>query len=244
MRIALIADIHANLPALETVLAHACSQAAEAVWNLGDLVGYGAFPEEVVQRVQQENILGILGNYDRKVLRFPQKAEKWRSSKRSEKYFAFGWAYNQLSTASRAYLSALPQTLRIDIEGQRILLTHGSPAAPDEHLGPDTPLDRLETLALLAQVEIVLCGHSHQPFARQAASTWFINPGSVGRPDDGDPRAAYAMLEISSGNVIVCHHRLTYDLKRAVSAIRARGLPEVFAQMIIQGCALDMLQER
>ncbi|NQT86768.1 metallophosphoesterase, partial [bacterium] len=103
MRVALIGDVHANLPALEAVLADAEARGAEAVWDVGDLTGYGAFPEEVVQRLRQPDILNIIGNYDQKVLKFEQKSEKWRRKKRHEKWLAFRFASQNLSEASRAF---------------------------------------------------------------------------------------------------------------------------------------------
>ena len=238
MKVALIGDVHGNLPALEAVLAHAAQQQVEAIWNIGDFVGYGAFPDEVVQRLKQENAVSIVGNYDLKVLQVEQQQEALRR-KRPDKQLAFRWAYEHLSSESRAYLSSLPQELRLQVEGKRILLTHGSPASNDEHLTPETPLPRLRELAQMAHADVVICGHSHQPFARKVAGVWFINTGSVGRPDDGDPRACYAILHIGPRYFRVRHHRVEYDVERAAAAIRENKLPEAFAQMILQGRNLD-----
>ena len=241
MNVALLGDVHANLPALEAVLAHARDQGAEAIWNAGDFVGYGAFPDEVVQRLQQENALSILGNYDIKVLGFKQKKKKRRKRKQLERYLAFKWARENLSKKSRKYLRFLTREIRLKVKGQRILLTHGSPASNEEALTPGTPEKRLRELAQMAKVDVVVCGHSHQPFVRQVDGVWFINTGSVGRPDDGDPRACYAILQIDSKEINVEHFRLEYDIDRAVAAIRGRNLPESFAQMMLQGRSLDTL---
>jgi putative phosphoesterase len=239
MKAAILGDIHANLPAFEAVLAHARRQAVDAVWNIGDFVGYGAFPEGVVRRVREEGIPSIMGNYDRKVLSFPRKKEKWRQSKRAEKYLAFQWAFEHLSEDSRQYLANLPKEIRLEAAGWRILLVHGSPASDKEHLMPDTPIVRLQELAQMAQADIVIMGHSHHAFARQVDGVWFINTGSVGRPDDGDPRASYAVLTLEPGSVHVQHYRLDYDVERAAAAVREQGLPEAFARMIINGLDLD-----
>ena len=239
MKVALIGDVHANLPALETVLAHARGQRVEATWNVGDFVGYGAFPEEVVQRLRREGALSILGNYDLKVLKFARKKRKWRRSKHPDKFLAFQWAYEHLSKKSLKYLRGLPEEIRLEIAGRQILLTHGSPASNEEHLTPTTPESRLQELAGMARADLLICGHSHQPFVRQVDGVWFINTGSVGRPDDGDPRACYAVLELAREGVQVRHYRLAYDVARAVAAIRAHGLPEAFAQMMLSGRPLD-----
>lgn len=241
MKVALLGDVHANLPALEAVLAHARERGAQAIWNVGDFVGYGAFPDEVVRRLREEAALSIIGNYDLKALKFKKKAEKWRRTKRSEKWLAFKWAYESLSKRSRKYLRSLPQDIRLELGGKRILLTHGSPASNEEHLTPNTPIERLQELAQMAQAEVVICGHSHIPFVRQVCGVCFINTGSVGRPDDGDPRAAYAILDIGPGLFEVSQFRVEYDVARAVAAIREHNLPEAFAQMMLQGRNLDAL---
>jgi predicted phosphodiesterase len=140
---------------------------------------------------------------------------------------------------SRQYLASLPKEICMDAAGRTVLLTHGSPASNEEPLTPDTPIERLQELAKMASAELVIFGHSHVPFARQVEGTWFINTGSVGRPDDGDPRACYAILQLSPDEIEVHHFRLDYDIDRAVAAIRAKGLPEAFAEMIIRGVDLD-----
>lgn len=240
MKVALIGDVHANLPALEAVLAHARAQKVEAIWNVGDWVGYGAFPNEVVALLRQEGTLNIMGNYDRKALEIMQEPE--RKVKRSEKLLAFRWTYDQLTKENRKYLRALSQEIRLEIAGKRILLTHGSPASNSEHLGPETPDERLRELAAMARADVVICGHSHRPLARKVGGVWFINTGSVGRPDDGDPRACYAVLWLGPRFFRVQHHRVAYDVERAAAAIRKHRLPEAFAQMVLQGRNLDAVQ--
>lgn len=240
MKIALIGDVHANLPALETVLAHAAGEGAQAVWNIGDMVGYNAFPEEVVRRLRERaDVTSILGNYDQKALKAPEKLYKWAGNKDPRKVQSFLWSYEQLSEASRAYLRGLPQQSELLVEGWRVLLAHGSPASIDEHLFIDTPEERMRALAAMTPAQIVVVGHSHQPFLRPVGETWFVNTGSVGRPDDGDPRAAYALLDLLPGARACQHYRIAYDVERAARAIIERGLPAEFAEMIRQGRNLD-----
>jgi putative phosphoesterase len=240
MKVALIGDIHANLPALEAVLAHIQEQQAEAVWHVGDFVGYGPFPNEVVQLLRKrEDVLSIVGDHDRDVLQFKHKQDKWRKSKPPEKYQALKWAYQSLSKKNRKYLRFLSQRLRLKAKGHRILLTHGSPASDTERLTPDVSDDHLRELAAMAKADIIIVGHSHEPFARQVDGVWFINTGSVGRAGDGDPRASYAILEIESDDIQVQFFRISYDVERTVTAIRDNGLPEGFAQMLLQGSDVD-----
>lgn len=244
MKIALVGDVHANLPALESVLEHARQQEVEAIWNIGDFVGYGPFPDEVIKRLRKSGAVSIAGNYDLKVLRFPKKKKKWRKSKMPRKWLAFKWAYKNLSKKSRKYLRSLPRERRLEQDGKSVLLTHGSPASNEEPLTPDTPEERLVELAEIAQADIIVCGHSHKAFTHRAAGATFINTGSVGRPDDGDPRAAYAILAFDAGGFAVEHFRLEYDIDRAVAAVREAGLPEAFAQMLIAGVDLVTILER
>ena len=227
------------------MLAHAHDQGVEAIWNVGDFVGYGAFPDQVVRQLRKnDDVLSIIGNYDRKVLEFKEKKKKWRKKKHPDKYRAFEWAYENLSKKSRKYLRFLSQEARMKVQGKRILLTHGSPASDEEPLTPDTPEKRLRELAQTAKADVIICGHSHRPFAREVDGVWFINTGSVGRPDDGDPRACYAVLEIDSKRIQVRHHRVEYDVERAVAAIREHKLPEAFAQMTLQGRNLEVVLEK
>ncbi|MDX1437015.1 MAG: metallophosphoesterase family protein, partial [Anaerolineales bacterium] len=182
MRIAIISDVHANLPALEAVLAHAQKKGCSEFWNLGDNVGYGPFPEQTVQRLQDLPGESILGNYDRKVLAFPDKKGRWKKSKHSQKYLAFGWAYRKLSKSSRKYLAALASEVEVEIKGQRFLLTHGSPFSDEEPILPSTPPRRLREIGKQSAAPVILCGHTHIPFVFEMEKWSFINPGSVGRP--------------------------------------------------------------
>jgi len=238
MRVALLADLHANLPALEAILAHAQQQGVEAIWNLGDLVGYGAFPEEVVQRLRQHYALSTLGRYDRQVLRFKKRKEKWHRSKGLEEYLALEYAYEQLSGKSHKYLRFLSEEIRMQVRGKRVLLTHGAPGVEDGCLAADTPEKQLAKLGREAKADLILCGCAHEPFARSVEGVWFINPGSAGLPTDGDPRAAYAVLEVSPEESQIFPHRVEYDVERLVDELNRHKLPKAFARIFREGRSL------
>jgi len=241
VRIALLADVHANLPALEAVLADAARRRADAIWSLGDLTGYGAEPEEVVALARRRSAVTILGNCDRQALvaggRVPGALPD-----DVEKRLAFRFAFRSLSAASRRFLEGLPEEARLELGGRAFLLTHASPADREEQVGAATSRTRLGELAELAGADVVLCGHTHRPLLREAAGVLFVNPGSVGRPDDGDPRAGYALLDVRRGRVAVEHRRLRYDVEAAVRAVRERGLPEIFGRMISEAASLERLR--
>ena len=242
MNVALLADVHANLPALEAVLLDAEARGAEAIWNLGDFVGYGAFPDQVVRRLREIEATSLIGNYDQKVLSFEQNRQEWSQSKAGEKFVAFEWAWENLSTSSREHLASLPQQVRLSMDDLRFLLVHGSPAEIDETVTELTSDVRLSELASLADADVVACGHSHEPFLRAVDGVTFVNPGSVGRPEAFDPRASYAMLTVTGGELSVEHRRVDYDVTEAVEALRKAGLPDSFGQMLQQGVNLDVVR--
>ncbi len=240
MKITLIADIHGNLPALQAVLRHARARhAVQTILNLGDSVGYGPFPDEVVQAIQGVAFINIIGNYDQKVLDKTHRKEGWQKVKTPNKRAMFAWTYKALSKKSRRYLKSLSEQREVEICGTSLLLTHGSPASLSEHLKPDTPEERFRELANEVTAKIVLCGHSHQAFIHEVNDVRFINPGSVGRLDDGDPRASYAILDIHQGDVAIEFFRVPYNIQSAVEQIRQVGLPEIVTQVFRQGRDYD-----
>jgi putative phosphoesterase len=244
MKAALLGDVHGNLPALKAVLEHLHAQDAGVIWNIGDFVGYGPFPNQVVSYFRKQEILSIIGNYDQTVLNIYDKSTAWMGKRIPEKRTAFFWAAEHLSEKNKHYLASLPEQRRFQEEGNDILLVHGSPADIAEHLVPDTPDSRLRELADRTKADVIIFGHSHLPFARKVNGTWFINTGSVGRPDDGDPRACYAVLELTRERFSVTHFRVPYDVATTVKAIRRHELPEAFAQMFIQGVDIIKVLER
>jgi len=242
-KIALLSDVHGNLPALEAVLADAARNDARDVWNLGDFLGYAPFPNEVIQTLRGVKGVNIAGNYDLKVLAFPQKKEKWKDKKAPEKYVAFEWNHESLSEDNRTFLASLPERSAVEVGGLTALLVHGSPAALSELLHAGTPRQRFQELAQMARVDLVACGHSHEAFVRREGGTWFVNPGSVGRPEGGDWRASYALLEFADGDLKVGHRRVEYDIDRVVRAVHAAGLPDDFVAVFRRARSLDQLWE-
>ncbi|MEN6481191.1 MAG: metallophosphoesterase family protein [Anaerolineaceae bacterium] len=237
-KVALFADIHANLPAYQACLRHAHALGARYAWNLGDFIGYGAFPNQVIESSIRHNVLSIAGNYDLKTFKVHKNPAQ---VKNPLKRLAFLWAYQQLTPQNRAYLLHLPKERRIIFKGWKILFTHGSPASNKEHLSPATPPERLKELSRLTKAKVILCGHSHQAFMQQVNDVLFINPGSVGRSDDGNPQASYAILNIKNQEIRVTHYRISYPISRCISEIDKYNLPHEFAEMVLQGRSLDQI---
>ncbi len=241
-KIALLSDIHGNLPALEAVLDDAAQEGIAEIWNLGDMLGYAPFPNEVLRRLREVEAVSIVGNYDRKVLDFARKTDAWKRRKPPAKYIAFQWNDAHLEGKSRRLLRSLPEQVRRNVKGFDVLMVHGSPASIDELIGSTTPRQRLAELARAAHADVVVCGHSHDPFARRVGKVWFVNPGSVGRPEGGDWRVSYAILEFSKEDLNVDHRRIAYDIDRVARAVHAAGLPREFVDVFRKGKSLDQLR--
>ncbi len=236
--IALIGDVHANLPALEAVLEDARKRGADAIINVGDFVGYGAFPDEVITTIRGHHILSTIGNFDRDVI-----LQRWKKGKKSKghvKKFAMEWAYHAISEENRAYLGSLPKDLRLTLRNKTIYATHGTPDSLTEYITSETPKIRLREFAQNTKADIIVTGHSHEAFAIEMEGVWFVNTGSVGRPDDGDPRASYALLTLSPFSLY--HFRVPYDVERAITAIYEKNLPSSFARIIKEGRPLDIIR--
>ncbi len=239
-KIAVIADVHGNLPALEAVLRHARDRnAAGMILNLGDLTGYGPFPEEVVNWSRSPQVVSVLGDYDAKVISEKQRKSAWQRVNNAHKREMFAWTHRALSKRARKYLASLPASNTVEIDGVSVLLTHAGPDVGGEYLGPDTPAERWAELAETSRASVILFGHTHQALSRKQEGILFVNPGTVGRLDDGDPRASYAILTVESGQVREEHFRVPYDIMAAVRGLRLAGLPEVFAQVVRRGLNYD-----
>ncbi|MDW5563900.1 MAG: YfcE family phosphodiesterase [Methanomassiliicoccus sp.] len=230
-KLAIVSDVHGNMEALRTVMEHAKAQGAGGFINLGDMVGSGPCPEEVVSTMKGGHFLSVMGNFDLKVLEFTRASKRPKAA--SVKGAVLAATARDLSEDSLRFISALPPEIRLEVLGRRVLMVHASPGDPDEQLGPDTPDQRLAELARIADADIVMVGHSHRAFVRQVGDTLFINPGSVGRPVDHDPRASYAVLDTADFSVAL--HRIEYDVEATVRALKEKGLPEDVAKVVREG---------
>lgn len=230
MRIALLSDIHSNLAALDAVLGAIGS--VDAVWHLGDVVGYGPDPDAVVERLAAVGAIGVCGNHDVAAIS-GQGVEYFNVDARR----AIQWTSETISSATREWLAALPETRR---EGD-FELVHGSPRGPIWEYVTSAPVARASLAALEAPYG--LHGHTHVPavfrdddgaieliaprdgsLLRLDGRPSLLNPGSVGQPRDGDPDASYAIVD--TGQAEVTWHRVAYDIAATQAAMKAAGLPE------------------
>ena len=239
MKVGIISDIHGNIAALDAVLSDLRGQNPEAIYCLGDLVGYAAFPNEVIDRIQQRKIPTIAGNYDDGVgfdrdecgcaYRDPEEQRLGDLSLR--------WTQKTVTSERKAFLRSLPFDIRFEADGKRVRLVHGSPRRMNEYLFEDRPLSSFQRLATNSACDVLIFGHTHKPYTKRVEGVLFINAGSVGKPKDGDPRACYVILD-TSGEVSVEFRRVPYDIPRMAAAIRESDLPDKFAADIETGGAV------
>ncbi|MDQ6831358.1 MAG: metallophosphatase family protein [Gemmatimonadota bacterium] len=246
MRIALLSDIHANLPALEAVLADiAAVSDVAATYHLGDLVGYAPWPNETVARIQAAGIAGASGNYDSTVgFDYKHCGCKYEDPRQEElSHVSFEWTKLHVSGETKRALAALP--FRVDVRahgghlsGPTAILVHGTPTLNTLYWTEDRPDAFCSKMAEIAGAKAgdVLCfGHTHKPWHRVVEGIHFVNTGSVGRPKDGDWRAGYVLLDIAAGEPAVKFVRVEYDIDTAMRGIRDSDLPHEFADYLASG---------
>ena len=234
MRVLLLADIHANLPALNAVLDAAGAMGYDEMWCLGDLVGYGPFPNECARIIQKKAAKVVSGNHDAKVVSAKKIQEIVDRSKEPYKVFVFTWTHRMLAPDVAGYLKSLPEELRLKVDGRSAVLVHGSPDGMSDGLSAFTPPERLASLARQVEADLLLVGHTHGAFSREAGDALVINPGSVGRPFDSDPRASFMMLKFSSKGIDVKTHRVAYDMTPVVDEMHAQGFPDVLVRAFLE----------
>ncbi len=245
MRIALLSDVHANLPALDAVLADVAWRGADAVHHLGDLVGYAPWPNETVARIRAEGITGVGGNYDSTVATaYKHCGCRYEDARQEElSHLSYAWTRDAVTEETRRWLAALP--FRMDLRplgghvaGLRLILVHGAPTLNTLYWTADRDDAFCRKMAEQAggrAGDVVCFGHTHVPWTREVDGVRFVNTGSVGRPKDGDPRAGYVLLDVSADGVAVEHVRVEYDVEATARAILESTLPDEFADYLRTG---------
>ncbi len=251
MRYLIISDIHGNLEAFRAVLAHAARKRRDAVLFLGDAVGYGAAPNQVVERLRMmgSKVIAVRGNHDRVVLDPEQGAVFFNAHARR----AALWSAEVLTVANQRYLESLQVGPKVVEEG--VAICHGSPGDEDEYLFSES-----EAQAAFHDIpaRVTFYGHSHVPCLFEleivngreslvgvllrgsrvvidldANRRYLINPGSVGQPRDRDPRASYAMYDSEIGRLTL--YRVPYNVEAARKRILGAGLPSILADRLLHG---------
>jgi len=227
VRLGFISDIHGNLEALRAV---ADLLDGIPTYCCGDLVGYGANPNEVVEWVRQNCSGCVMGNHDDAVV---TGETGWFNDAAAA---AIRWTRRRLSEANLHYLASLPTSLRLRPEGKRFLLIHGSPEDPlHEYVNLTTHRDLFERYLTKQEADVLALGHTHHPFAVKTSRGTVFNPGSVGQPRHGTPGAFFAIVDLEGGAVNVQLLGATYDISAAASKIYAAGLPRSLGERLYEG---------
>lgn len=256
MKIALFSDIHANLPALEACLADIDKRRPDAIYCLGDLVGYNIWPNEVIAEIRKRGIPTIAGNYDFGIGRSSDECGCAYKTDEEKEMGKVSISYTNEITGDeeRRYLRTLPAHIHVEYQLNEdklnLLLVHGSPRKINEYLFEDRDEKSMLRIMETADADILCFGHTHKPYHRIIeqsvdGNTRFrhaINTGSVGKPKDGDPRGCYVMLTINDYSSISLKNsiqvefvRFEYDKERAAKAIEYSPLPDGYAEMLRNG---------
>jgi len=233
--VAVITDIHANLPALQAALARIDELGVARIYCGGDLVGYGPHPNEVCALIQERAIPTIYGNYDYAIARdledcgcaYPTPHERALGQQ------SVDWTLAHTDRASKDFMGELPFDLRLEVGGVAVHLVHGSPRKVNEYLFEDKGARLFERLAEDEDARVLVFGHTHKPWVGEHGGVLFVNCGSVGKPKDGDPRAAFAVLRAATQGVEVTIERVAYDAESVASGVRRAGLPGELADKLV-----------
>jgi predicted phosphodiesterase len=248
MTIALFSDIHANLPALDAFFKDVDHRKPDAIYCLGDLIGYNVWPNEVIHEIRKRGIATLAGNHDLKVKKLsPGAAETITEADKN-------YAYAIVGEEEKNYLLTLPAHIRLEFQLNEkiinLLLVHGSPRSVNEYLPEDMEEALLLTIMEQANADMLCFGHSHKPYHKiisisQQDTTVYkhaINIGSIGKPKDGDSRACYVLLHINTNSsalhqesVQVEFIRVKYDVESAAKAVEESPLPNELADMLRKG---------
>jgi predicted phosphodiesterase len=253
MKIALFSDIHANIPALDAFFTSIDQQKPDAIYCLGDLVGYNIWPNEVINAIRGRGIPTIAGNYDYGVGRTSDDCGCAYKTDEEKANGAVSISYtnSEVKEEERAYLRTLPAHIRIEFQLNQdklnLLLVHGSPRRVNEYLFEDREERSLLRIMQEADADIMCFGHTHKPYHRILPSVpdehphyrHAVNIGSVGKPKDGDPRGCYVLLHINDhsstidkDSICVEFIRFEYDVETAANAVQGSSLPQTFADAL------------
>ncbi len=222
MRILLVSDIHANWPALQAI-----RDGFDAALFVGDLVDYGLEPGPCIDWVRRQALHSVRGNHDHGAAQ--GVAVGGASGFRYLTAVTRPLTCEKLSEPDRRFLAELPLTKSVTLDGKRYFLVHATPRDPMDEAAPadiEFWQRRLEGI----DADFIICGHTHQPYTLQVGKTMIINPGSVGLPRDGDPRAGYGM--VVDGNPEL--RRVEYDIDQTINTLRLSSLPDKAKEMLTE----------
>lgn len=220
MKLAIISDIHGNLYALMRVLEDIDDEKVDSIICLGDLVGYGPHPNEVISMIKRRNILCLKGNYDASVV--DESYTYIRET--STNLFALPWAVNEVRAANKFYLDSLLLSITLEFNGKKIKFVHGSTNSINEYLLQDD--ENTESVMASLTEDILVCAHTHIPSAKEFGSKLYVNCGSVGKPKNRTPDSSYCILDIDrDGTAKTLIKQVSYEYKKTVKDMTMLNFP-------------------
>ncbi len=236
MKIALISDIHSNHAALKAVLKDIKKQKIEKIFCLGDLVGYGPYPNKIFTILKDANMQILLGNYDEAVAFEKDECGCGYTNLISSEMgkISFEWTRKHTSQENKEWIKKLPREIRLNTNNKKILMVHGS---PDNISGRVDLMDDKEVDSMMEKtnIDILFCAHTHIPYHKIIGNKHIINPGSIGRPRIGSPQANYAIVSTNKG-VNVKFRFIDYDHESFAKEIENSDMPKNnFAEVIRTG---------
>jgi predicted phosphodiesterase len=236
VKIIALGDIHGNLPALEVCYEEAEKEGYDWLVHTGDVAGYGPFVAECAEFLNLRNIPGVRGNFDENLDEDAEESGSFDSDpvERALAEASLDWTRRNIGHWARRWLIEMPFELRRRSGAWSAAVYHGTPVDLYSGLLPEMPGARFAEYGDAAEADIVITGHVHRSFHKTVGNRHFINPGSVGRPRDGDPRTGFAVIETGSG-VSVSFPRFEYDVDRTARAMVERGLPAGLPEKIRSG---------
>ena len=236
MRIAVISDIHSNIYALDEVISDIKNRNVDMVVCTGDLVGYGTRPNEVIYKIKKEKILTIMGNYDEAIgnskivcgCDYPDPKDAQKAS------LSMHFTGQETTPKNKSYLRSLPKEAIFTFNNKTIRFVHGSTRVINEYLKENSK-EANEVMDKLVE-DILVCGHTHVPYAKYYGEKLLVNAGSIGKPKTNRPDANYVIIDIADSNVEVEIIEVAYDFEKAAKEIEENDiLPNDFARLIRQG---------
>jgi putative phosphoesterase len=235
MKLGIISDVHSNYEALKAVLRELNREGVNRIMNAGDNVGYSAFPNECIELFKAEGIEGVMGNYDEAVaFSKPVCGCGYKDPEAARiGHLSLTWTQENVNDATKEYLSELSKYLEFESPAGKVFAVHGGLEDLTQWITEKNE-DLLKEIALKKGARLVILGHTHKPFVKVMDGTMFVNPGAVGRPFDGDPRASFAIVEITdSFNIRL--KRIEYDVEKNIQALINAGLPAEIGAMLRNG---------
>ena len=227
MRIAVLADVHANMHALRAVLHDAAALDCDALWCVGDVVGRGPHPAEVIEELRALDAPTVQGNWDEAVgLRRDHAGVIWATPEaEAEGLESLAWTIERVSEEQRAWLRQLPAAQRFDVDGRSVLLFHGAPQRQNEYLWSDRPSRVFARLGSDEGDDLMCFGNTHEAFHRLVGKTHFVAAGSVGCGTASDPDATYAVIDMAGSELMVNFRSVPYDRGAVDMDMRMSSLP-------------------